>query len=276
MRNFFLISVLLLCASIYAGIKFNADNGRVLRVGTECDYAPNNWEENHETDSNVPIANHEGYYAEGYDIQVAKLVAKSIGAKLEVKKIEWEDLIPALNRREIDAIFSGMLDTSERKKSIAFTESYEDRITEYAVFVRKDGKWAKATKLTDFEGARFVGQQDSNLDEAINQLPGAIHLPPVATSGEMLEKLINGEADGIITDAEILRIYEKTYPDLMAITFPKNATFKFDYSGVCAGVRKTDAELARKMNAAIKSISTRERQRMMDRSIAREWNESLD
>lgn len=272
MKNFLLVSVLLLCATVYAWLSFHSGSGRVLRVGTECDYAPNNWEEDHETDSNVPLANHKGYYAEGYDIQVAKIVAKSMGVQLEVKKIKWEDLIPALNRREIDAIFSGMLDTGERRTLIAFTDPYEDSVMEYAAFVRKDGKWANAAKLTDFADARFVGQENSNLDEAINQLPGVIHLPPVSTLGEMIRMLVNNEADGIITDAEALETYEKVYPDFISIRFPKDETFKFDHSGVCAGVRKTDVALTREMNKAIKSISKRERQRLMDRSIAREWN----
>ena len=271
MKNFLLVAVMLFCATVYAGIRYNSNSDRVLRVGTECDYAPNNWEEHKQTDSNVPLANKEGFYAEGYDIQVAKIVAQSIGAKLEVKKIAWEDLIPALNRREIDAIFSGMLDTSERKQSIAFTDTYEDRVTEYAILVQKYGRWANAKKLTDFEGARFVGQEDTNLDAAIDQIPGAIHLPPVATAAEMLHAINHNEADGIITDFEIINSYVKTYPHLKAIRLPKNETFVFDYTGVCAGVRKTDVKLAKEINSALKNISQHERQKIMDRSVAREW-----
>ncbi|MBQ9419679.1 MAG: hypothetical protein IJU31_04800, partial [Synergistaceae bacterium] len=37
----------------------------IIRVGSECDYAPQNWQENRATDSNVPLANHKGFYAEG-------------------------------------------------------------------------------------------------------------------------------------------------------------------------------------------------------------------
>ncbi|MBR2209166.1 MAG: transporter substrate-binding domain-containing protein [Synergistaceae bacterium] len=271
MKNFLLVAVMLFCITVYAGVRYDTKGDRVLRVGTECDYAPNNWEEHRETDSNVPLANKEGYYAEGYDIQVAKIVAKSIGAKLEVRKIAWEDLIPALNRREIDAIFSGMLDTSERKQSIAFTDTYEDRVTEYAILVQKYGRWANAKKLTDFEGARFVGQEGTNLDDAIDQLPGAIHLPPVDTAAKMIEALNRGKADGIITDFEIMSSYVKTYPHLKAIRLPKNETFVFDYTGVCAGVRKTDVKLTKEINSALKNISQHERKRLMDRSVAREW-----
>ena len=271
MKNFFLLLLLVLGVSIYFGSSFSA-RSRVLRVGSECDYAPNNWEENHSTDSNVPLTNNDGFYAEGYDIQIAKIVAESIGAKLEVKKIAWEDLIPALNRNEIDAIFSGMLDTSERKLEISFTDTYEDSVTEYGILVQKDGRWADAKKITDFEGARFVGQVDTNLDTAIEQIPGAVHLPPVDSVSKMFDALNDNKADGIITDYDMTASYVKTYPNLKAVRLPKDSTFVFDYTGVCAGVRKNDKKLAREINRALKKVSPRERQKIMDKSIVREWN----
>ena len=43
-----------------------------FRVGMECAYAPNNWQESEATDSNVPVENVAGTYAEGYDVQIAR------------------------------------------------------------------------------------------------------------------------------------------------------------------------------------------------------------
>ena len=270
MKNFLLIVVLLVGITFYFGIHYalnNNDEERVLRIGVECDYPPNNWEEPRHTGSNVPLINKEGFYAEGYDIQIAKIVAKAIGAKLEIKKIAWNDLIPALNRREIDAIFSGMLDTSERKKLIDFTETYEEKTTEYGVFVHKDGKWADAKNLTDFSGARFIAQKDTNLDAVINQLPGAVHLQPVDTVGKVFDSLIKNEADGTIVDVQFMNSYRKIYPDLEGITFPKDKGFVFNYSGICAGIRKNDAKLADEINNVLKNLSQQDRQKIMDRAI---------
>ena len=115
MKKLFAIAFVFILAFVYAGFHFASSRTRVFRVGTECDLT-NSWEEEQPTDTNVPLANKEGFYAEGYDVQIAKIVAKAIGAKLEVKRIEWGKLLPALNENEIDAIFSSMLDTEERKK----------------------------------------------------------------------------------------------------------------------------------------------------------------
>ena len=51
-----------------------------FRVGMECAYAPSNWQEDTATDSNWPVENVPGAYAEGYDVQVAKHIADSLWA----------------------------------------------------------------------------------------------------------------------------------------------------------------------------------------------------
>ena len=49
--------VLLLLVIYAAGIYFHEyyDNDRVLCIGVECDYTPNNWLENEPTDTNFAI-----------------------------------------------------------------------------------------------------------------------------------------------------------------------------------------------------------------------------
>ena len=269
MRNIFnFIIFLLVCFFAYHFFNHSSEN-RVLRIGTECDYPPNNWEEDIKTKSNVPLSNFEGRYAEGYDIQIAKLVAKSMRAKLEVKKISWQDLIPALKNGEIDAIFSGMLDTSERKKDIAFSEVYDIQDSKtYGIMVRKDSNYANAKTLNDFIGASFVAQKDSNLDRAISQVKGAIHLPPVLKVQEFFDMLQNGKADAKILDLESASTYLRMFPDFVIIKFPEEESFKFDYNGVCAGVRKDDTKLLREINDALRDIPRRDRQKIMDQIIS--------
>ena len=49
-----------------------------LRVGMECAYAPSNWQESAATDTNVPVENVAGAYAEGYDVQIARILADQL------------------------------------------------------------------------------------------------------------------------------------------------------------------------------------------------------
>lgn len=61
-----------------------------FRVGMECAYAPNNWQESEATDSNVPVENVAGAYAEGYDVQIAKAIADGLGKELVIVKLSWD------------------------------------------------------------------------------------------------------------------------------------------------------------------------------------------
>ena len=45
--------------------------------------------------------------------------------------------------------------------------------------------------------------------------------------------------------------------------------FKLDFNGICAGVRKGNTKLLEEINNALAKISKRDRQRIMDRTIAR-------
>ena len=107
-----------------------------FRVGMECAYAPNNWQESEATDSNVPVENVAGAYAEGYDVQIAKAIAEGLGKELVIVKLSWDGLIDALNQGQIDAIIAGMMDTAERRESINFSDPYRE--TTYGLMVLAD------------------------------------------------------------------------------------------------------------------------------------------
>ena len=262
------ILLLLLCAvGFYVHKYYGAKS--ILRIGVECDYAPNNWLEDHQTDTNFPLENEPGHYAEGYDLQIAKRVADELHAELVVRKVVWGDLIPALNRQEIDAIFSGMLDTEERRKEAAFSNVYDVSQIEYTIIVNKASPYADAKTINDFAGARLVAQKDTLLDAAISQIPGAVHLPPVNTVTEMLDMVVNNEIDGTVINFDTGQTYERKHKNLTMIRFPEGSGFSLDYSGICAGVRKGNTKLLSEINAALAKISRRDRQRVMDRSVSR-------
>ena len=69
----------------------SSSNTKKFVVGMECGYAPFNWTETVKTDTNVPISNlGNGAYAEGYDVQVAKIIADELGLELEIKALAWD------------------------------------------------------------------------------------------------------------------------------------------------------------------------------------------
>lgn len=104
-----------------------ANPSGTLRVAMECAYAPFNWTDMSEPSVGaVPISGEgqEGMYANGYDVQIAKYIAYSLGMDLEIYAITWEGLLPALQSGSVDAIIAGMSPTAEREAEIDFTDVY--------------------------------------------------------------------------------------------------------------------------------------------------------
>lgn len=66
------------------------EEDNVLRVGMECAYAPFNWTQDSDTTPDgseaVKIYDSE-YYAYGYDVAVAQMLAEELGMELEIHKV---------------------------------------------------------------------------------------------------------------------------------------------------------------------------------------------
>lgn len=226
-------------------------NGQ-LRVGMECAYAPNNWQESEATDTNVPIENVPGAYAEGYDVQWAKIIADYLGLDLVIIKMDWDGLIPALNAGQIDAIIAGMMDTAARRESINFSAAYHE--TQYGMMVLEGSAFADAVSIQDFGGASVLGQKDTALDTVIDQIEGVNHLTPVASVPDMLARLKQGTCDAITVNVENSAAYMEANPEFVLITFDEGNGFELPAKGACVGIRYEDDVLVEMVNEALATM----------------------
>ena len=270
-KAFVLVAFIGLCFYLFRDLNIFFDEKRVLRIGVECDYIPNSWLENEPTEFNLPIVNDAGHYADGYDIQIAKIVAEEIGAELEVKRVLWNDLLDELNSGQIDAIFSGMLDTKPRRERAAFTDHYDAVDNEYTVIVDKNSSYITARTIADFAGAKIVGQHDTILDELIDQMKGVVHMTPVDSVTASVNMVNDGSADGAVINLDTGESYLRKYENLRLIRFHRSDGFHVDFTGTCAAVRKNDTHLLREINKVLRGLSKWNRQQIMDRTLARAW-----
>ena len=105
----------------------NASGKKVLRVGMECAYAPFNWTQESATMSDgsqaVPIYG-TNYYAYGYDVMVARMLADKLDMDLEIHKVEWNSIGLSMDAGDYDCIIAGMGKTKAREATYAFTDVY--------------------------------------------------------------------------------------------------------------------------------------------------------
>ena len=237
-----------------------------FRVGMECAYAPNNWQESEATDSNWPIENVAGAYAEGYDVQFAKVIAEGLGKELVIVKMSWDGLISALNQGQIDAIIAGMMDTAERRESINFSDPYHETI--YGMMVMNDSQYANAASIQDFAGAAVLGQQGTALDTVIDQIPDVNHLTPVGSVPDMISRLQQGTCDALVINVENSSGYLAANPDFKVITFEEGNGFELPSKGACVGIRKSDDALLEQVNEVLATVDQATRDEMWDTAVA--------
>ena len=266
MKKLFVLMMLVvlgLFLSACGGVKFNESKGELV-IGLECEYSPFNWTETTKSETNVEIYGQTGLYAEGYDIQIARKVANSLGLKLVVKKIAWEGLIPALQSGDIDAIIAGMSPTEERKESINFSNPYYR--SEHVVIVKDGGKFSNATRFADFKGANVIGQKGTAYEELASQLAtraGANAQAPLGTVPLIISSILADSTDVTVVEKPVALGVCASNPSLKWIKLDE--AFEVDEADVVVsiGVRKVDTSLLSRINDALASISETEREALM-------------
>ncbi len=280
MKTFFKISALLftviLSVSLLGGcsgkIDASKDLDRIkesgeLKVGMECNYAPYNWSQTTENEFTVKVS--ENMYADGYDVQIAKLVAEYLGVKLVIKPMEWSGLIPGLESGDIDMVIAGMSPTAERKLSIDFSDTYYD--SNLVIVVRKDSEYASATKISDFKGAKMTGQLNSFHYTVIDQIEGVNKLTAVEDTSAIIQALAAGTIDGYVGEKPGAISAVTANSDFTFVEFAEGDGFKLnpEEASISVGVRK-GSSLTAEINKAIAELTREQKEALMDAAIARQ------
>lgn len=249
------------CGGSDSESKGNAVEGKLI-VGMECDYAPFNWMEETKTDSNVPIANIEGAYAEGYDVQMAKLIAAELNLELVIKSYKWDGLIPALNNNDIDLIIAGMSPTEDRKISIDFTSGYY-RST-HVVLVRGNSSYASASTLNDFSGAKVAGQINTIYADLVPQMvaKGAVAGTDLDSVPLLVTALKNEVIDGTILEEPVAKGLCEADSSLSYVKLTDGFEVAEEDVMVSIGVRK-GYTYTNQINEILESITQEQREAIM-------------
>ena len=102
----------------------------------------------------------------GYDVDLAKEVAKRLGIELILQPIDWAAKEQELNTGEIDCIWNGFTITEERKQNLLFTPPY---LKNAQVIVVKGN--SPVNSLADLKGKTAGTQAGSSSIEAIDDAP---------------------------------------------------------------------------------------------------------
>ena len=258
----FALMLVLSCLPVHA----EGTNG-TLKVGMECGYAPFNWMQPNETEFTAPVQG--GGYADGYDVQIARMIADALNMDLVIVKTEWDGLAMAVQSGAIDAIIAGMSPTAQRRMTLDFTDHYYQ--SELVVVVRKDGAYANATKLSDLSGANIVAQLNTFHDTVVDQIPGVKHAMPMESFPAMVVALQSGAVDGYVAERPGAVADVTANPDLTFIEFEEGQGFvaSEDDTAIAIGL-KIGSPLLSQINDVLATLDQAAREQLMLDATARQ------
>jgi len=134
----------------------------------------------------------------GYDVDLAKEVAKRMGVELVLQPIDWAAKELELNTKQIDCIWNGFSITEERLKNLCFTPPY---LKNAQVIVVKENSPVKT--MADLKGKKAGTQAGSASIDALDGAPEfKASLKEVVEYKDFLTALMDLDVGG--TDAVII------------------------------------------------------------------------
>lgn len=202
---------------------------KTIRMGTEGAYEPYNF------------VNDKGEI-DGFERELGDKLCELAGYKCEWVKNDWDSIIPNLLSGNYDTIMAGMSINDERKEKIDFSDPYFP--PDPSAYAAKKGATVDTAKGN-------IAAQVNTIQSSHVTTSGAT-LVEFATADETIAAVRNGEADAVFADKAFLeKIVKESNGELEFVG--KDVVLG---SGIGMGVRKSDAEMLGKFNAAIAKVKS--------------------
>lgn len=215
----------LMIAGCNSGNTTNAEKKEPLIVGTDTSYVPFEF-----------LDQESGEYV-GFDIDLLKAISEEAGFEYELKPMDFNGIIPAIQTQNLDLAIAGITIKPEREAVIDFSAPYYDAGT--AILVRADEENIKS--IDDLKGKVIATKQGTSSYDYATQIEGIKSLVPFPNIDQAYMELEKGSADAVIFDLPNIQYYiktngegkVKTIGDLLqgqsfGIAFPKGSELKND------------------------------------------------
>ena len=185
MKKFLLLFVLLLtvCSCAYAESDMEYVKGKGVLVVGITDFQP------------MDYKNEKGEWI-GFDADLAKKFAESLGVNIEFQEIEWNNKILELDGKNIDCVWNGMTLTPEVLAAMECSEPYCNNAQIVVVPANVADKFQDIDSLKDFTFAVEHGSAGNEVAKAQK-----LKTVEVQDQASALMEVASGSSDGAIIDS---------------------------------------------------------------------------
>jgi ABC-type amino acid transport substrate-binding protein len=209
------------------------EKGKIV-IGTSADYPP--YEFHKSIDGKDTIV--------GFDIDIAKEIAKDLGVELEIKDMKFDGLLAALETENIDFVAAGMTPTEERKKNVDFSKIYYTAVQ--CVVVRAEDESA-IKSLEDLKSKKVGVQKGAVQEQLANEQLATSEIKPLGKVSDLMLALSTKKVDAVIVELPVAKAYAQQNS---ALTLSK-IQLKTKEEGSALAVKKGNEDLVNLINASI-------------------------
>ncbi|KPJ76916.1 MAG: amino acid ABC transporter substrate-binding protein [Deltaproteobacteria bacterium SG8_13] len=225
-----------------------------LRVGFEAGYLP------------FEMADKKGNFI-GFDMDVAKEMAKAMGVKFVPVNTAWDGIIPALITKKFDIIISGMTITQERNLKVNFADPYI--IVGQTILLNKKHA-GKVKSYADLNDPKYTvtSKLGTTGEQAIKRMIPRANYKSFEVESEAALEVLTGKADATIYDLPFCATFMAQQGEGKLIFLDEPFTFE----PLAWAVRKGDPDFMNWLNNFLRQLKNDGR---YDR-IYNKWIKSTD
>jgi polar amino acid transport system substrate-binding protein len=179
---------------------------------------------------------------EGYDVDVADLIAKDLGVKLELVPVSSNDRLSLLLTKRVHLVVASLGVSAERAKAIAFSSPYAPFFSTVAGAAN-----VKVKTLADLKGKKVAVTRDTLEDRELSKsAPKDVEIIRFADNQATIQAFLSGQADLIATGNVVAASIAKNNPDKKI-----ESKFVIKESPASIGVRRGEFELLHWVNVFV-------------------------
>lgn len=182
---------------------------------------------------------------QGYDIELARKVAKDLGVKVKYVQVNANARVDALNSGKVDLALANFTVTPERKEVISFAEPYMK--VSIGVVSKKNNL---ITKVGQLKGKNLIVNKGTTAETYFTKEYTSAKLLKFDSKTQQFAALKDGRADAITDDNSYLFAWVKNHPD-----YKVGIKKLGEQSYISPGIQKNNKSLLKWTNSEIKKLN---------------------
>lgn len=222
------------------------ERGKLI-MGTSADFPPNEF--------HIMIDGKDTIV--GSDIEVGRYIADKLGVELEIRDMEFNNLLGGLSTGMLDVVIAGMVPKPDRDAN--FTKPY-DLGGIHRILIRKADKDKFKTK-EDFKG-RVLGAQTASIQKEMADEIEGVEVRELPLINNLLMELKTEKIHGLVMSNEPSISYTQSNDDLMII---EGIELQHSSSGNCVALKTGNDNLTEYINPIIDEL--------VEKGLVQQWKE---